>query len=71
MIKELIHSGSVATEENPSDRRSFYLHLTENGIYRLQSARRDLEVLTEKLSKRYSVTMVRALNEFVMKAGWK
>ena len=64
MVNDLIRSGSVATVENHSDRRSFYIQLTEDGLHRLQSARSDLSVLTDKLSKRYPAEIVRVLNEF-------
>lgn len=64
MVNGLIRSGSAAAFENLSDRRSFYVQLTEHGLLRLQSARSDLAVLTDKLSKRYSAQVVQVLNEF-------
>lgn len=64
MVNDLIRSGSVAAVDNHSDRRSFYVRLTEDGLHRLQSARNDLSVLTDKLSKRYPGEVVQVLNEF-------
>jgi DNA-binding MarR family transcriptional regulator len=64
MINDLIRSGSVAVVENPSDRRSFHIRLSEHGLYRLQAARSDLGVLISKLSGRYPAETIRVLNEF-------
>ncbi len=64
LVNELIRSGSVAVVENRSDRRSFHVRLTEDGLLRLQSARSDLAVLTDKLSKRYPEETIRMLNAF-------
>ena len=64
MVNDLIRSGSVAAVDNHSDRRSFYVRLTEYGLHRLQSARNDLSVLTDKLSKRYPGEVVQVLYEF-------
>lgn len=64
MVNELIRSGSAMVVENPSDRRSFHVRLTEHGLGRLQVARRDLEVLTSKLSRRYPEAVIQTLNDF-------
>lgn len=64
MVNELIRSGSALVVENPADRRSFHVRLTEHGLGRLQVARRDLEVLTGKFSRRYPEDMIRTLNDF-------
>lgn len=68
MINDLIRSGSMMTDENPSDRRSFHIRLTEHGLQRLQSARSDLAVLTDKLSRRYPEAMIHSLNDFAQRA---
>jgi DNA-binding MarR family transcriptional regulator len=64
MANELIRSGSVAVVENLSDRRSFYIRLTDHGLSRLQVARSDLGVLTSKITSRYSATVINTLNDF-------
>jgi len=64
LCNDLIRSGAVAMVENPSDRRSFYIRLTELGSDKLHVARSDLGVLMNKLSQRYPEDMVRVLNEF-------
>ncbi|MDH4134712.1 MAG: MarR family transcriptional regulator [Gammaproteobacteria bacterium] len=71
MVNELIRSGSVAVLENEADRRSFHVRLTEDGLYRLQSARSDLAVLTDKLSNRYPEETTRMLNELTRKMALK
>ena len=64
MVNDLIRAGIVAVVENPSDRRSFYVHLTELGSDKLHVARSDLGVLIDKLSHKYPEEMIRLLNEF-------
>ena len=64
MINDLIRAGIVAVVENPSDRRSFYIRLTELGRDKLHVARSDLGVLIDKLSHKYPEEMIRLLNEF-------
>lgn len=65
LINELIRNGSIAVVENPSDRRSFHIRLTDHGMEKLQVARSDLAVLIDKLSKRHPEDTVRLLNGFV------
>lgn len=64
MINDLIRAGIVAVVENPSDRRSFYVRLTELGSDKLHVARSDLGVLIDRLSGKYPEEMIRLLNEF-------
>ena len=64
MINDLIRTGIVAVVENPSDRRSFYIRLTELGSDKLHVARSDLGVLVDQLSRKYPEEMIRLLNEF-------
>lgn len=64
MINELVQCGVLAMVENPSDRRSFYLRLTELGRNKLNVARSDLSVLQAKLAGRYSEETIRILNGF-------
>ena len=71
LVNELIRNGSLAVVENPSDRRSFHIHLTEEGLYRLQVARSDLGVLTSKVSGRYPQDVIQTLNEFARQPAVK
>jgi DNA-binding MarR family transcriptional regulator len=71
LCNDLLRSGAVAVVENPSDRRSFYIRLTELGSDKLHVARSDLGVLLNKLSQRYPQDMIRVLNEFAGMTGTK
>lgn len=67
MVNELIRGGILAMVENPSDRRSFFVHLTDLGRNKLNVARSDLSVLCQKLSHSYPEPVIRALNAFAGK----
>lgn len=67
MINELIRSGIVAVDDNPSDRRSFHIRLTELGRNKLAVARSDMAVMQDKISRKYSAETLRVLNEFAHK----
>ncbi len=64
LVNELIRSGVVAVMENPSDRRSFHIRLTELGTNKLHVARRDVAVLRAKISSKFPPDVILALNEF-------
>lgn len=64
MVNELIKAGIVATIENPSDRRSFHIRLTELGHGKLRVARRDLQVFQAKITQRHSSECVARVNAF-------
>lgn len=64
MINEQIRAGSLVADKHPFDRRSFHIRLTEHGLRRLQSARSDLTVLTQKISQHYPHEIVTVLNAF-------
>jgi DNA-binding MarR family transcriptional regulator len=71
LINDMIRAGIVAVVENPSDRRSFHIRITEHGLGKLQVARSDVGVLRNEISGRYPAEMIRALNEFARLAGSK
>lgn len=64
MINELVRSGIAVTVENPSDRRSFHIRLTELGRNKLHVARSDMAVMQDKISKRYPEETLQHLNVF-------
>jgi len=64
LINELIRSGIVAVVENPSDRRSFHVRLTELGSNKLHVARSDAAVLRDKMSRKFPPEAIALLNEF-------
>ena len=66
LVNELIRSGSLLVVENPCDRRSFHVRLTELGSNKLGVARSDLSVFRAKISSRYSQATIRLLNQFVV-----
>lgn len=64
LANELIRAGIVVVEENQADRRSFHIHLSELGRNKLNVARSDLGVLSDKLAQRYPEEMIELLNRF-------
>ncbi|HEX9628161.1 MAG TPA: MarR family transcriptional regulator [Acidiferrobacterales bacterium] len=71
MINEMIRAGIVAVVENPADRRSFHIRLTELGANKLHVARSDVGVLRSKISTRYDEGTIRTLNEFARSMNGK
>jgi DNA-binding MarR family transcriptional regulator len=71
LVNDMVRAGIVAVVENPSDRRSFHIRITEHGLGKLQVARSDVGVLRNEMSNRYPEEMIRALNEFARLAGSK
>jgi len=69
MINELIRSGALAVVENPNDRRSFHIRITEAGLQKLSVARSDVGVFIDKVSRRYSPAALKILNEFAGMTG--
>lgn len=64
MVNELVRAGIVGTLENPSDRRSFHVRLTELGRNKLQVARSDMAVMQDKISRQFSGETLQHLNAF-------
>jgi DNA-binding MarR family transcriptional regulator len=64
LVNELIRSAIVVVEENPADRRSFHIQLSDLGRKKLQVARSDLAVLQGELTRNLPAGMVASLNEF-------
>ena len=64
LISELVKAGLVETLVNKTDKRSFYLRLTESGVKRLALAKSEVAMVTESLSRNYCDETVQALNHF-------
>lgn len=64
LVNELVRAGIVAMVENPADRRSFHIRLTELGRDKLHVARSDVGVLINELSRQYPEELIRVLNGF-------
>lgn len=60
----MIQAGIVVVEDNPADRRSFHIHISDMGRNKLNVARSDLSVLSEKLMQRYPHEIIAMLNRF-------
>lgn len=64
LVNEMVRSGILVVEEHPEDRRSFHIHISETGRNKLNVARSDLAVLSNKLAKRYPEALIGNLNDF-------
>ena len=64
LISELVKAGLVENLVNKTDKRSFYLRLTESGVKRLALAKSEVAMVTESLSRNYCDETVQALNHF-------
>ena len=64
LISELLRAGLVESLSNKSDKRSFYIHLTDTGIKRLTLAKSEVTMVTESLSRNFCEETVQALNKF-------
>lgn len=64
LISELVKAGLVENLVNKTDKRSFYLRLSESGVKRLALAKSEVAMVTESLSRNYCDETVQALNHF-------
>lgn len=67
LISELLRAGLVENLSNKSDKRSFYIRLTDTGIKRLTLAKSEVAMVTESLSRHFCEETVQALNSFACK----
>jgi DNA-binding MarR family transcriptional regulator len=63
-VSELVKNGLLISVEHPSDRRSFYVCLTEHGRAKLSVARRDLGVMQKELKRQLDAASIESLNAF-------
>jgi DNA-binding MarR family transcriptional regulator len=64
LVNELVKAGLVESLANSSDKRSFYIRLTESGLKRLTLAKSEVAMITESLSLDFCDATVQALNQF-------
>ncbi|VAW98317.1 hypothetical protein MNBD_GAMMA22-2456 [hydrothermal vent metagenome] len=64
LVNELIKLGIVESVKNSSDKRSFYITLTERGKNRLTVARSEFSIVEEKISNELSNKSIECLNNF-------
>ncbi len=64
LVNELLRAGIVETTENQSDKRSFYVRLTESGARRLMLARKEVFIVSKSISQQFDDDMIQAVNTF-------
>ena len=65
LANELLKADIIENIKNPKDKRSFYMKLTESGQRRLSLARREVELVQEKISEDLPPEMITTLNKIV------
>jgi len=69
LASELIKMDALVAVENPEDRRSFFLKLTQSGSNKLSVGRRDVELVMQSIASEYDPEIVDQLNRFVAGLG--
>jgi DNA-binding MarR family transcriptional regulator len=64
LINELTKAGIVECIENSTDKRSFYIKLTERGKNKLKVARAEFSLVEEKISNELTQETIHCLNSF-------
>jgi len=65
LATELLKADIIENIKNPNDKRSFYMKLTESGQRRLSLARKEVELVQEKISEDLPPEMIASLNTIV------
>jgi len=65
LASELIKMDALVAVENPEDRRSFFLKLTQSGGNKLSVGRRDVELVMQSITSEFDPETVEQLNRFV------
>jgi len=65
LANELLKADIIEHKNNPKDKRSFYMRLTESGQRRLSLARKEVELVQEKISEGLPIETINALNQIV------
>ncbi len=64
LVTELLKAGIVDSVKNRSDKRSFYIKLSASGLQRLHVARREINLVEDKISDKLPDELVVCLNTF-------
>jgi len=64
LVNQLLSASIAESISNPNDKRSFYIKLTDSGLRRLQLARKEVNLVEEKISASFSLETITALNKF-------
>ena len=65
LVNDLLKADIVESIKNPKDKRSFYLRLTESGLRRLELAKKEVNVVQEKISSEFTPETITTLNQIV------
>ena len=65
LVNDLLKAGIVESIKNPKDKRSFYLRLTQPGLRRLELAKKEVNVVQEKISSEFTADTIATLNQIV------
>jgi DNA-binding MarR family transcriptional regulator len=64
LVTELTRAGIVVNIKNRSDKRSFYIKLSEAGLQRLLVAKKEINIVEDTLSKKLPDELIQCLNNF-------
>ena len=64
LVNELLKAEIVESVVNTTDKRSFYVRLTNIGLSRLNVARKDLSFVEESISENFTQDQINLFNEF-------
>ncbi|MFV1983868.1 MAG: MarR family winged helix-turn-helix transcriptional regulator [Thiohalomonadales bacterium] len=64
LVNELIRVGIVTRIKNRTDKRSFYIKLSDSGLQRLETARQEINIVEDKISQTLPDELVNLLNNF-------
>lgn len=70
LVAQLNKAGIIEVIDNKSDKRSFYIRLTEPGTRRLELASKEVDIVVRNISRKYSLETIQALNNFTG-LGWQ
>lgn len=65
LANELLKADIVENRHNPKDKRSFYMKLTDSGQRRLSLARKEVELVQERISEGLPAETIISLNKIV------
>lgn len=64
LVNDLLKADIVESLKNSTDKRSFYVRLTESGQKRLAVARKDLGFVEDSISENFTEEIITSINEF-------
>lgn len=65
LANDLLKADIVESIKNPNDKRSFYMKLTESGQRRISLAKREVELVQERISEEFPSETISTLNKIV------